>query len=633
MPRPVFVPTALLALVFVAAKIGYIWPFALPHELPQLLTISAEDVAVALGFGAVAWVTLRITSGQPRVQRLAWLAFVLCGMLAAVYAIVNIGVYRSMRQPLNFRMLELIGRVDNLRSSIEARADFWLVMALLGAPALFALSALGRLNIAPRPAVKRVVVAVAAVWIAAGAALRAGAHPDSHARAVKNPHREMMMSLANALLLDRRVDLGGEFPLEYLDDFKLAAAVPQQPMPQFAPPPRNLIVIVLESTSAQYLSLYGSRFETTPRLVSESQHAVVFDRFYAHIGYTFCSMMPLTYSVYPGPPWLFRPEGSRPMPEGLAALLQKRGYRTGYFSAADPAWSGMDEMAQKAGFEKVFGPDQLGGRKASSWGTEDGIMIDGLIRWIDAEAPSQPFFAFAWTDQTHDPYTLEQGATAVSLLGEGNFPNRESMERYLNAIRQADRHLGRLFDALRLRGLADDTLVVITADHGEAFGDVHDVMGHGSGLFDENLRVPLMLWNPRLFSSARRVDKAGGHVDLNPTLAHILGVDPPSDWQGASLFSEDHPGRVYLQADMSGYQFGVTDGRYKFVADVSGGFERLYELRQDPLEQRDLSAQHPELVGEMRARVSAFLGAEESYLNGMQAQTMTAAIDGCEDRC
>ncbi|HSF48281.1 MAG TPA: sulfatase-like hydrolase/transferase, partial [Burkholderiales bacterium] len=239
----------------------------------------------------------------------------------------------------------------------------------------------------------------------------------------------------------------------------------------------------------------------------------------------------------------------------------------------------------------------------------------------------QPFFAFAWTDQTHDPYTLEQGATAVSLLGEGNFPNRESMERYLNAIRQADRHLGRLFDALRLRGLADDTLVVITADHGEAFGDVHDVMGHGGGLFDENLRVPLMLWNPRLFQSVRRLDKAGGHVDLNPTLAHILGVEPPSDWQGASLFSETHPGRVYLQADLSGYQFGVTDGRYKFVADVSGGSERLYELRQDPLERHDLSAQRSEVVEEMRARVSAFLRAQESYLNGSASSTLTAAID------
>ena len=123
-----------------------------------------------------------------------------------------------------------------------------------------------------------------------------------------------------------------------------------------------------------------------------------------------------------------------------------------------------------AGMEEVFGPKELGGYMASSWGTQDGILVDGLIRWIDSD-PNRPFYAMMWTDQTHHPYTLAHDTQVIDFLDEKKTPHGELLERYLNALRQADRHLGRLFEALRHRNLADDTIVVITGDHGEAFGD------------------------------------------------------------------------------------------------------------------------------------------------------------------
>jgi arylsulfatase A-like enzyme len=123
-----------------------------------------------------------------------------------------------------------------------------------------------------------------------------------------------------------------------------------------------------------------------------------------------------------------------------------------------------------------------------------------------------------------------------------------------------------------------------------------------------------MIWNPRLFPAAQRFAQVGGHVDINPTLAQILGIEFPPDWQGASLFSPDHPGRVYMLADLSDYQFGLTDNRYKYIYHFTDAFERLFDLTQDPLEQRDLSAEHPEITGAFRARVSAFVHAEEEYL-------------------
>ena len=122
---------------------------------------------------------------------------------------------------------------------------------------------------------------------------------------------------------------------------------------------------------------------------------------------------------------------------GLAKILRnERGYRTAFFSGGDPDWDGVFWTVPEAGMAEVFGPKELGGRMASSWGTEDGILVDGLIRWIDSD-PNRPFYAMMWTDQTHHPYTLAQDTQPIDFLDETKTPNGELLERYLNALRQA----------------------------------------------------------------------------------------------------------------------------------------------------------------------------------------------------
>jgi arylsulfatase A-like enzyme len=612
--RHVFLPTLLLAIVCVAAKGVLVWrQFEVGPYFSTLVAVSAEDILFALALGGLAAVALRLTASRPRLQRVTWYGFLGLCALAGVYAMANVGVMRTLGYPLNARMFALAGRVKDLRSSLTAHCDVGLVIGMSAAVLTFALASHRRMHVSPGWVSRFTLAAIAVLWMVGGFVLRAQPLPDSWVRrAGKSPHREMLVSLASRLLFDRRAELVTPFPESYLDDFKPAVQRRRPALPQFANPPRNVIMIVLESTAAQYMSLYGAHYDTTPNLLAESSHALVFDHAYAHVGYTFCSRMPLLYSAYPGLPWSFSPLKHQTMPKGLGMIMKERGSRTAFFSAADPEWDGLMYVAQDAGLDDVRGPVELGGRMASSWGTEDGIIIDGLIHWIDADR-SRPFFAVAWTDQTHDPYTLAADTKPVDFLAGTKPPLAENFNRYLNAVRQADRHMGRLFAALRERGLADDTLVVVTGDHGEAFAYPHDVIGHGGGLFEENLRVPLMFWNPRLFPTGQRQQQVAGHVDINPTLAQMLGIEPPADWQGASLFSPDHPGRVYLLADLAGYQFGLTDGHYKYIYHFSDAFERLYDLTQDAQEQHDLSARHPEITGEMRARVSAFVHAEEQF--------------------
>ena len=111
------------------------------------------------------------------------------------------------------------------------------------------------------------------------------------------------------------------------------------------------------------------------------------------------------------------------------------------------------------------------------------------LGWIKVD-PSRPFFLTVWTQDTHHPYlAAEHHDYGV---------HDAHLNRYLNAVRATDRIVGELAAALQTMGLADRTLLVITADHGEAFGE-HGQLIHGGTVYNEEVRVPLLIVNPQLF--------------------------------------------------------------------------------------------------------------------------------------
>src|SRR6185503_19756198 len=121
-----------------------------------------------------------------------------------------------------------------------------------------------------------------------------------------------------------------------------------------------------------------------------------------------------------------------------------------------------DHFFEGRGFaEVVEGSGLEGATELSSWGVDDRFLFDGMIDWIDRD-PGKPFYLMAWTDQTHHPYQLSADQPMLALAREVGEEPREDFERYLTLIHETDAQLGRLLDALRARGLADDTLVVVT---------------------------------------------------------------------------------------------------------------------------------------------------------------------------
>lgn len=615
-----------LALIFVIAKAAS-WsePWG-PNTAQRLFTVlmsSWSDALFALVCGGIAEACAFAVQRWRYVAAAVRAFFITFFALCALYAVASIGIFQYFNRPLTYNLVALVGNAKVVRSSIVERVTLPIACGLIGIPLALVIASIWRRQ-RTRTTIWALVFVLA--WIGSGWWYhRQYWGREKMQKLSVSPHFELLRTTARQLTGGSRPSFPKDFPREYLDEFRTFGARQPAPNSHFVPPegvprPRNVIFIVLESVGAKYLSPYGSALDVTPHLAAEAGQSLVFDNIYAHASFTYCSVRSLNFSLYPGLPWRYamvEPQG--PYPRTLAAQMKSRGARTGYFTSGDLDWADQRWLLEGSGaFDTLQDAAKLGCALLSSWGAEDRCAFDRLLTWLD-EKPGQPFFAILWTDQTHDPYLLGSIAQPVNFFDGKPAPAfAPDLSRYLNVLKETDRNIGRVFAILRERGLADDTLVVVTGDHGEAFADPHPQRGHAWSVYDEEVRVPLMIWNPRLFAGGSRVATVGGHVDINATIADIVDVPPQADWQGHSLFDPGHPGRAYFIAIGGGDIFGIREGEWKYFYDVTSGRESLFNLNRDPQEQTDLSGAEPGKCAELRRRVAAWVTFEDAFLQGRE---------------
>ena len=115
-----------------------------------------------------------------------------------------------------------------------------------------------------------------------------------------------------------------------------------------------------------------------------------------------------------------------------------------------------------------------------------------------------------------------------------------------------------------------------------------------------------MFWFPPAYQAATRSTIVGGHVDLAPTIADLVGMRPAPDWQGRSLFDTARAPRAYFYVSGDRFELGVREANWKYVLDLREGVEQLYDLDRDPTEQRNLAVQYPERCTRFRQRLAAW---------------------------
>jgi len=639
-----FAPAALalsvwLALALVVAKTAHWgWPWQAVSGfrvwVRDVLVSSHADVAFAAGFGLAALALLGVVRGRARGERAAGIGLAAFGAFCVGYSVVGVHIFDYLRSPLTYPLLYLAGDMSTMGSSIGTFITLPALVVLLAAVTAYPLAVHLSSRALAGPRLAAGALALAVVWTAWGRHMEAGRWSDrSDLLIAKNPHWEFVSSIVrNATGSLEMPALDATFPPEYLDDFRPASAAPR-PQPAAltltagATRPRNVIVVVLESTSTRYLSVYGGRYPVTPTLDRVAHQAAVYDSFYAHAGFTANSLVSMTLSLHPYMTWReYTKELPRLPGDTVAQVLKPHGYRTAFVTAQFLDYMKMDEFLAGRGFDDVLDWKAISTKEAyTSWGGDDAGMVDGTLKWLDQDR-SKPFYAMLWTQQTHHPYDVPPEEPLVDFFANGPRPDDDyDLGRYLNNVKIVDREIGRLLEGLVARGLDRDTVVLITGDHGEAFGDPHATWGHGFRVYDEGTRVPLLVWSPALFPEGRRVSTVGGHADLNATVADLLGVAPAASWEGRSLFAPERPPRTYFYAANDQYLLGVREEQWKYIYNVTRGREELYDLGKDPDEQQNVAALHAEICRRLRQRLAAWKHHAGERLAAARKQLATSA--------
>jgi lipoteichoic acid synthase len=379
---------------------------------------------------------------------------------------------------------------------------------------------------------------------------------------------------------------------------------------------KNVIVFVLESTPAEYITPYNSLYKATPFLDSIKSSSLFFDAAYAHAPATNKSLVSILCGSYP---YLSYKAITAEKPDikwpSISSELKKNGYRTSFINSGDNRFQGADRFLQHRGMSEiqdfrqntcaapVFSDSRYVDENLE--GINDECLTTRFFDWIKDDQ-STPFFSMMWTYQTHYPYF----STGKKIDFNSKNP---SLEKYLNALHNADRTLRQLVEGLKERDLFNSTLIVVLGDHGEAFGR-HGQTSHAGGIYEENLHIPLILINPQLFKG-ERISEVAGSSDVAPTIFSILGKPIPNEWQGENLFSINRRNKVYFFSPFSDWLFGCREGNYKFIYNATTNVPYLYDLKTDPFESINIANKHPKYVKELHDHLNSWIQYQVQYIN------------------
>ena len=347
----------------------------------------------------------------------------------------------------------------------------------------------------------------------------------------------------------------------------------------------NLVLITMEATRADHLGCYDNPLAQTPNLDGLAREGAVFLKAIAVAPLTLPSHASIFTGLYP-PRHGVRDDNSSRLQDSettLAEHLKAQGYGT---AASIGARLLAGESGFKQGFDSYAEPKRTPRNAA--------FVVDDAIEAIN-RMKGGPFFLWVQLNDPHAPYAPPPGFRAL-------FEKR----LYDGEIAWMDSQLKRLFDHLRAQGLADNTVVVATADHGESLGE-HGEETHGVFLYDSTLRVPLIVRYPPRIPAGTKFSGVVSGVDLAPTVLALMGLPPMAMAQGEScavrLLGGDAPDRdvAYAESLFGQRAYGwaplhaLRSSNEKFVDAPAA---ELYNLERDPSETINLAANDAKAVAE-----------------------------------
>ena len=387
---------------------------------------------------------------------------------------------------------------------------------------------------------------------------------------------------------------------------------------------KNVVICVLDAARADHFSAYGYPRETTPNFDRLAKESLVFEQHFAEIGQTSPSTASLLTSEYPDT-------------HGLLSNLRD----DTLYVALDPKAFTLEKGLQRAGFTTFFmssnpaaspslgvGGDfmQLDYRARGGGGVEASAVdyLLGLVAALPARVKGQrsPFFAYLHVLPPHMPYAAPEKIKAQFtgkqppnywrcdsgfVHAENSIPRMAApaswvdwIDDYDANLRWADSFVGKLVETLKQADLLEQTLLIVTADHGEAFGE-HGYIFHVDCPYDEVLHIPLLLRFPGPSKPVGRVHALTQTIDVTPTILDLQQLPVPHpEVQGKSLLplltgTADRVNEfVFSRGGYRSAFFIARDARSTLVLHKDGKQRALYDMDADPWQTRDVVSAHPD---------------------------------------
>jgi arylsulfatase A-like enzyme len=382
----------------------------------------------------------------------------------------------------------------------------------------------------------------------------------------------------------------------------------------------NVLFILVDTLRADRLGCYGYERDTSPNLDALAASGIRFAQQVAQSSWTKCSMSSLWTGLYPARTRSLRAydvlseEATTP-----AEIFREAGFRTA--AIWRNGWIAPN-FGFSQGFEIYLTPTEPRGAKMRRIDSpnialdgSDGDVIDSAREFLRAHGHERWFLYLHMMDVHQYAYSED-----TALFGT-NYS-----DSYDNSIRWVDSLLGHLFDELERRGLRENTLIVFSADHGEAFGE-HDGEGHARNVYGEVTRTPLILGLPFRLEPGIVVEARSENVDLWPTALELVGVPPLPDTDGQSLVSEikaaaagaseaDAEGIAIAHLDQSWGRdhqkprpmVSYTEGRWRLIYRAHAPeASELFDKWEDPHEQHNVAEQWPEILEDLSGKAEAYL--------------------------
>ena len=396
----------------------------------------------------------------------------------------------------------------------------------------------------------------------------------------------------------------------------------------------NVLLIVIDTLRADHLGCYGYERDTSPNIDRFSKTGVLFQNTYCQIPTTAPSFVSIITAKYP------RSHGV--LKNGwvlsnthltLAEILKRNGYTTSAVISSFP-------LSSKFGYSRGFDHYEEGFTKdGSSWKPEywQGHKVAGVfdqradvatrkaINWLRHNG-KEKFFLLVHYFDPHYPYDPPE-AYVKSFLKASMSPNERNIANYDGEIRFMDSEVGKLLNTVKSVGLDANTLIIIMADHGEGLGQ-HGWMQHGMYLYDEQVRIPLIMSLPDVIPTNTRLNSITEAIDIAPTILDLLGLESEKGFSGESLapmiqgvktlprsavFIErrHYKAAKFANFVVRGNKFAVRHENLKYIWAAEEGTKELYNMHDDPEELSNVVEKYPDAADRLEKMIIIWKNEQE----------------------